>query len=133
VKPLLGDGVEYIGEVGGEDKTRLLGEALCLLNPIEWPEPFGMVMIESLACGTPVVVTPSGAAPEIVDDGVTGFIRRGEGALAAAVQQVHELDRAACRAAAEARFSNVRMAADHSAFYAEVAARRPAFAHKAAS
>jgi len=74
VKPLLGADIEYLGEVGGADKLQLLGEATCLLNPIAWPEPFGMVMIEALASGTPVVTTISGAAPEIVTDGVTGYL-----------------------------------------------------------
>ena len=84
VRPLLGDDIEYVGEVGGADKLALLGSATCLLNPIAWPEPFGMVMVEALACGTPVVATPMGAVPEIVDDGVTGFVRSGEDFLAEA-------------------------------------------------
>jgi glycosyltransferase involved in cell wall biosynthesis len=73
VAPFLGDGISYVGEVGGAEKTRLLGGAKALLNPISWPEPFGLVMIEALACGTPVLTLPNGAAPEIVDDGVEGF------------------------------------------------------------
>ena len=83
VRPLLGGDIEFVGEVGGTAKHELLGDALCLLNPMAWPEPFGMVMIEALASGTPVVATPRGAAPEIVDDGVTGYLRVGEDALAA--------------------------------------------------
>ncbi len=86
VKPLLTDSIEYVGELGPADKLALLGDASCLLNPICWPEPFGMVMIESLACGTPVVVTPCGAANEIVDDGVTGFVRSTEAGLTLGVQ-----------------------------------------------
>jgi glycosyltransferase involved in cell wall biosynthesis len=117
VEPLLGGDIEYIGEVGGDDKFRLLADARCLLNPIAWPEPFGMVMLEALACGTPVVTTPCGAAPELVDEGVTGFIRAGTVALAAAVGRVDELDRAACRAGVEARFSMERLAADHTRTY----------------
>ena len=117
VAPLLGGEVEYLGEVGPDDKYALLGEAACLLNPIAWHEPFGMVMIEALACGTPVVGTPCGAAPEIVDDGVTGFLRPDAEGLVAALAHVDRLDRAACRAAVEERFSMARMAADHVATY----------------
>jgi glycosyltransferase involved in cell wall biosynthesis len=123
VKPLLGHGVEYVGEVGGVDKLHLLGDATCLLNPIAWPEPFGMVMIEALAAGTPVVATPCGAVPEIVDDGVTGYIRRSEVDLAEAVLKVEDLSRDACRAAAAARFSIQRMAADHVRFYESITHR----------
>ena len=98
---------------GGETKLALLRGAVCLLNPIDWPEPFGMVMIEALACGTPVVATPCGAAPEIVDDGVTGFLRSDTDSLIAAMAHVGGLDRGACRAAAETRFSAKRMGAEH--------------------
>jgi glycosyltransferase involved in cell wall biosynthesis len=120
IKPRLGDGIEYVGEVGSDEKLELLGGAVALLNPIQWDEPFGMCMIEALACGTPVVTTPRGAAPEIVDDGTTGFVRAGRGQLAAALADVGTLDRRACRAAADARFSMERMAADHLAFYRDV-------------
>lgn len=113
VRPLLGPAVEYLGEVGGEQKLELIGDAACLLNPIAWPEPFGLVMVEALACGTPVVTTPQGAAPEIVDDGTTGFVRSDEQSLVVALGHVGGLDRAACRAAVEQRFSAARMAADH--------------------
>ncbi|HVW35162.1 MAG TPA: glycosyltransferase family 4 protein [Acidimicrobiia bacterium] len=123
VRPLLDGDVEYLGEVGGEDKDRLLADATCLLNPIAWPEPFGMVMIEALARGTPVVATPCGAAPEIVEDGVTGIVRDDDDQLARAVLTALTLDRAACRAAAETRFSMERMARDHEAVYAGLAAR----------
>ena len=113
VRPLLGGDVEYLGEVGGEAKRSLLADALCLLNPMQWPEPFGMVMVEAMAVGTPVVATPCGAAPEIVDDGVTGFLRTDVASLATALGHVAGLDRAACRRAVEARFSAARMATDH--------------------
>jgi glycosyltransferase involved in cell wall biosynthesis len=118
VRPLLGGDIEYIGEVGGNRKLRLIGEARCLLNPIAWSEPFGMVMIEALACGTPVIGTPCGAAPELIDSGVTGFLRRDPLALVAAMEHVDALDRSACRAVAEARFSMARMASDHTGIYA---------------
>jgi glycosyltransferase involved in cell wall biosynthesis len=120
VAPRLGPDVEYVGEVGGQDKLRLLGDAVCLLNPIAWPEPFGMVMVEALACGTPVVGTPEGAAPEIVDDGVTGHLRRDGGALSAAVLDASALDRAACRRSVERRFGIARMADDHLRLYRRV-------------
>ena len=85
VKPLLGDGVDLVGEITNGDKLALLGGATALLNPIRWPEPFGLVMTEALACGTPVITCPIGAAPEIVDDGVTGFLRGNHDALVDAV------------------------------------------------
>lgn len=129
VAPLLGSDVEFIGEVGGHEKLALLGGARCLLNPIAWPEPFGMVMIEALACGTPVLGTPMGSVPEIVDDEVTGFIGASEDDLAHALLRLGELDRAACRRAAGVRFSAERMAAEHVRFYQavldDVGHRRP--------
>ncbi|HLI16231.1 MAG TPA: glycosyltransferase family 4 protein [Acidimicrobiales bacterium] len=120
VRPLLGGDVTYLGEVGQADKLELLGQATCLLNPIAWPEPFGMVMVEALACGTPVVTTPHGAAPEIVEDGVVGFVRSGEAALAEAVADAAYLSRSACRKLAEERFSARRMALDHLRLYERV-------------
>jgi glycosyltransferase involved in cell wall biosynthesis len=120
VRPLLGGDIEFIGEVAGATKHQLLGDALCLLNPMAWHEPFGMVMIEALASGTPVVATPRGAAPEIVDDGVTGYLRIGEEALADSLQRVGVLDRAACRSAAEARFSLDHMVAGHVALFERI-------------
>ncbi len=121
VKPLLGNDIEYIGEVGTADKLNLLAEAVCLLNPIAWPEPFGMVMIEALASGTPVVATPAGAAPEIVDNGVTGFVVPSEELLVSALGKVAGLDRATCRMTACERFSSDRMVAEHLATYRAVA------------
>jgi glycosyltransferase involved in cell wall biosynthesis len=117
VAPLLGPDIEYVGEVGGADKRDLLAGARCLLNPIAWPEPFGMVMIEALASGTPVVATPCGSVPEIVTDGVTGFIASDETALADAVTRVGQLDRSACRKDTAERFSTARMVARHLDLY----------------
>ncbi len=125
IKPLLGPGVEYLGEVDYATKVELLGGAKMLLNPICWPEPFGMVMIEALACGTPVITTPFGAAPEIVDDGVTGFVRSGERALVEAVRRIDEIDRHRCRAAVEGHFSRRRMVDDHVALYQRVLSGEP--------
>jgi glycosyltransferase involved in cell wall biosynthesis len=126
IRPQLGTDVQYVGEVGGLDKLRLIGEATALLNPICWDEPFGMCMIEALACGTPVVATPRGSVPEIVDDGVTGFVRASTHDLADALRKVNRLDRRDCRASVESRFSMQRMVADHLAFYADVLAGRVA-------
>jgi glycosyltransferase involved in cell wall biosynthesis len=129
VRPLLGRGVEYVGEVGPRRKLELLAGAAALLNPIRWPEPFGLVMIEALACGTPVIAYKEGAAPEIVEHGVTGWLCADEADMAAAVERVDELDRRACRAAAEGPFSTARMVADHVEVYRRAIAgqlpRRP--------
>jgi glycosyltransferase involved in cell wall biosynthesis len=128
VRPLLGSGIEYVGEVGPEEKKTLLGGARCLLNPIAWPEPFGMVMIEALACGTPVVATPCGAVPEIVREGVTGFIAAGETALAEAVDRTTRLERGNCRRAVEGHFSARRMVEDHVLLYEQlIAGHHPEF------
>lgn len=122
VEPLLSRDIEYVGELGERDKLELIGGSTALLNPMQWPEPFGLVMIEALACGTPVVATPAGAAPEIVDDGVTGFLRCTERELASALHEAGSLDRDACRAAARERFSTRRMVDDHIRLYSQVAA-----------
>jgi glycosyltransferase involved in cell wall biosynthesis len=124
VEPLLGSEIDFVGEVGGEQKAALLRKASVLLNPITWHEPFGMVMIEALAAGTPVVATPMGSVPEIVDDGVTGLIRADEADLADAVRRAPDLDRSACHRAALARFSLERMVSDHVALYQRVAGVR---------
>ena len=97
VRPLLGRDVEYLGELSAQEKYHLLGGALAMINPIQWPEPFGLVMIESLACGTPVVATPCGSVPEIVKDGVTGFVRNKLSTLAEALTHAAKLDRRSCR------------------------------------
>ncbi|RNE59320.1 glycosyltransferase family 4 protein [Cryobacterium tepidiphilum] len=117
IRPLLGPSVEFIGELGTAEKYDLLGGALALVNPLQWAEPFGMVMIESLAAGTPVVATPRGSAPEIVDDGRTGYLRDGEAALVQALQRAGELDRGLCRMAVEERFGPERMASEHLELY----------------
>lgn len=117
VRPLLGADVTYVGEVDRQEKVELLGGAVCLLNPISWPEPFGMVMIEALACGTPVVSSDYGAAPEIVEDGVVGFVAHGRAGLVEALGRVGEIDRAACRSRVEKHFSVERMVAEHVAVY----------------
>jgi glycosyltransferase involved in cell wall biosynthesis len=130
IKPLLrraGTSVEFIGEVGGADKDRLLGEAYALLFPIDWPEPSGLVMIEAMACGTPVIAFRRGAVAEVMVDGVTGFVVDDVEGAVRAVGLLAGLDRARCRAAFEERFSAGRMAADYVAVY-ERLLRRPAAA-----
>jgi glycosyltransferase involved in cell wall biosynthesis len=117
VKPLLCSDVEYVGELGWADKLELLGGSFALLNPMQWAEPFGLVMIEALATGTPVVATPVGSAPELVDDGVTGYLRTDCGQLAKALLEATLLDRATCRAEAGRRFSSERMVAEHVQLY----------------
>jgi glycosyltransferase involved in cell wall biosynthesis len=124
VKPLLCSDVEYVGELGYDEKLDLVGSSFALLNPIQWAEPFGLVMIEALAVGTPVVATRVGSAPEIVDDGVTGFLRTGRGALATALVEAARLDRGACRRAAQERFDTERMVREHVRVYEDLAAGR---------
>jgi len=113
VEPYLNDDLRYLGEVSHERKLELLAGARCLLFPIRWPEPFGMVMIEAMACGTPVLAFPEGAAPEVVQDGRTGFICRDVQEMADAIKRVDTLDRAECRASVENYFSTQRMVAEH--------------------
>ncbi|WP_436497955.1 glycosyltransferase family 4 protein [Actinokineospora sp. HUAS TT18] len=120
VEPHLGGTVEYLGEATANEAMTLLAGAVALLNPIQWPEPFGLVMIEALACGTPVVTLRAGAAPEIVDDGVTGFVCDGHDELVAAVGRVGELDRRACRAVVADYFCTGRVVADHLRLYEEM-------------
>lgn len=120
VEPLLGGEVEYVGEARLDDAMELLAGARALLNPIRWPEPFGLVMIEALACGTPVVALRSGAAPEIVEDGVTGFLCDTHDDLVDAVGRVGELDRRACRAVVAEYFNTERVVRDHLDLYEEM-------------
>jgi glycosyltransferase involved in cell wall biosynthesis len=128
VAPLLGRGIEYLGEVGYERKVALLQGATALVNPIQWPEPFGLVMIEALACGTPVLASPAGAAPEIVEDGVTGYLCEDHAAMAEHLADTRTLDRTACRDVVERRFSTERMADGYERLFQRVLADRPAVA-----
>jgi glycosyltransferase involved in cell wall biosynthesis len=133
IKPLLDDPVvEYLGEIGGAAKDEFLGNAYALLFPIDWPEPFGLVMIESMACGTPVIACRKGSVPEIIDDGITGFIiDRWEDAVAA-VGCVAKLSRRRCRKVFERRFSAARMARDYVEVYQRVIAGRRASVQRSA-
>jgi glycosyltransferase involved in cell wall biosynthesis len=123
IKPLLGSDVEYVGELGPMDKLALVADSFALLNPLQWAEPFGLVMIEALASGTPVVATPTGSAPEIVDDGLTGYLRMNQPGLAAGLIEAGHLDRADCRAAAVDCFSTERMVAAHLRLYRDLVSR----------
>ena len=113
--------VEFLGEIGEEDKEAFLGGARALLFPIDWPEPFGIVMIEALACGTPVIAFDDGSVREVIDHGVTGFVVRTMGDAIRAARQAGELDRAACRAAFERQFTAGRMTSQYVRTYRRLA------------
>ncbi|MBV9378729.1 MAG: glycosyltransferase, partial [Alphaproteobacteria bacterium] len=116
-------GVEFVGEIGEGEKGKFLGGAVALLFPIDWPEPFGLVMIEAMANGTPVIAFRRGSVSEIIDDGVTGFIVDSTDAAIAAVRRVVGLDRLAVRRRFEERFSAERMARDYVERYIDVLSR----------
>jgi glycosyltransferase involved in cell wall biosynthesis len=120
VEPLLRDPlVEYVGEIGDGEKQDFLGNARVLLFPIDWPEPFGLVMIEAMACGTPVIALRRGSVPEILEDGVTGFIVDDLDDAVGATQRVGEISRRRCREVFEERFTAERMARDYVELYAQ--------------
>jgi glycosyltransferase involved in cell wall biosynthesis len=124
IEPRLGEpGIELIGEVSGEAKARFLGGAAALLFPIRWPEPFGLVMIEALACGTPVLALRRGSVPEVVEHGLTGFVADCADDLVRAVGRLTEIDRCRCRVAAETRFSTVAMVDQYEAIYRRLLGR----------
>jgi len=109
--------VEYIGEISDHEKSDFLSGAIGLLVPIDWPEPFGLVMIEAMACGTPVIAYNRGSVPEIIDEGLTGFVVEDETSAVAAVGRLSGLSRHAIRKQFEARFTAHRMALDYLAAY----------------
>jgi len=117
--------VEFIGEIGESQKAAFLGGASALLFPIDWPEPFGLVMIEALACGTPVVAFRGGSVVEVIDEGVTGFVVDRMADAIEATRNVQRLSRQQCRATFERRFNVTRMAADYVAVYERLVAERP--------
>jgi len=124
IEPLLNNPlVEYIGEIGYPDKNAFLGNALALLFPINWPEPFGLVMIEAMACGTPVIAYRSGSVPEVIEEGRTGFLVNDVEVAAKAVEHVSELSREECRRSFEERFSATRMAKDYLTVYQKLTRR----------
>jgi glycosyltransferase involved in cell wall biosynthesis len=127
IRPLLDHPlIEFVGEIGDAGKSAFLGGAAALLFPIEWPEPFGLVMIEAMACGTPVVAYDYGSVPEVIEHGVTGYIVRSEAEAARAVSQLGRLNRATIRSRFEARFSAVAMARRYLDIYARLGASEPA-------
>jgi glycosyltransferase involved in cell wall biosynthesis len=123
IKPLIRDNpfVEFIGEINDQQKPAFLSGAQALIFPIDWPEPFGLVMIESMACGTPVIAYRSGSVPEVIDEGVSGFIVSDEDEAVAATKKLHQLDRATVRATFDRRWTARRMAEDYVEVYHELA------------
>jgi glycosyltransferase involved in cell wall biosynthesis len=121
VEPLLGDDAEYLGEVPEARKRELMARARCFLFPIQWAEPFGLVMAEAMAAGTPVIATRNGAVPEVVIDRVTGFIVDDTEEMIERLLRIDEIDPGACRAHVEATFSPERMAAGYERNYETIA------------
>ncbi len=122
IEPLLSQAhVEFIGEIGEHQKSEFLGNAAGLVFPIAWREPFGLVMIEAMACGTPVIAFENGSVPEVIEHGVTGFIVQNENEAADAVKQIHTLDRSRIRAEFDRRFTAHHMAENYLALYARLA------------
>ena len=121
VEPLLRSAVvEYVGEISDEEKDQFLGNAYALLFPIDWPEPFGLVMIEAMACGTPVIAYDGGAVSEVIEEGRTGFIVKEVEGATEAVRRVPELSRVRCREVFEKRFTAARMASNYLQVYERV-------------
>jgi len=118
VEPLLNEShVEWVGEISDQKKDEFLGNAYALLFPIDWPEPFGLVMIEAMACGTPVIAYDHGSVPEVIEDGVNGFVVKDLEGAAQAVRRVPDLSRGQCREVFENRFTATRMATDYVRLY----------------
>jgi glycosyltransferase involved in cell wall biosynthesis len=129
IEPLLNDpGVEWIGEISDQQKNEFLGNAYALLFPIDWPEPFGLVMIEAMACGTPVIAYDRGSVPEVMENGVTGFVVKELDGAAEAVRHARNLSRVRCREIFEKRFTASRMANDYVDVYERIMQRDAAYA-----
>ncbi len=125
IEPLLSDPlVEFIGEIDDEEKNEFLGDALALVAPFDWPEPFGLVFIEAMACGTPVLAYRRGSVPEIIEDGHTGFIAESLDEMIASAGRLQDLDRRRCREAFEERFTVERMVQDYLTLYELLVDRR---------
>jgi glycosyltransferase involved in cell wall biosynthesis len=125
IKPMIksSSNVEYIGEIADKDKSEFLSGATVLLVPIDWPEPFGLVMIEAMACGTPVIAFNRGSVPEVIDDGLTGFIVEDINGAIGAVDRLDHLSRAKIRTHFEQHFTARRMAQDYLGVYRSLADR----------
>ena len=118
IKPLLKDPlVDYVGEIGDGEKNEFLGNAQALLFPIDWPEPFGLVMIEAMACGTPIIAYRNGSVPEVIEHGATGFVVDSLEDAVKAVERLPAISRRRCREIFEKRFSARRMAHDYVTAY----------------
>ena len=117
--------VEFVGEIGDDEKSDFLGGARALLFPIDWPEPFGLVMIEAMACGTPVIAYGCGSVPEVIDDGVTGFIVANDDEAIDAISRIPNLNRRGVRRRFDERFSSVAMARRYLDLYARLVGARP--------
>jgi glycosyltransferase involved in cell wall biosynthesis len=117
--------VEFIGEIGNDEKNAFLGDAAALLFPIQWPEPFGLVMIEALACGTPVVAYRSGSVPEVIQDGTAGFIVDDADGAVRAINKLSQIERRNCRKHFECHFSDERMSSDYLTIYQRLVRREP--------
>jgi glycosyltransferase involved in cell wall biosynthesis len=129
IEPILNNPlVEYVGEIGEAEKDQFLGNAYALLFPIDWPEPFGLVMIEAMACGTPVIAYRQGSVPEVMEHGVTGFVVDNLKDAVRAVERIGTLSRLACRQVFEERFSAARMARDYLTIFERIADRKPVIA-----
>lgn len=129
IEPLLDDPhVEWVGEITDQQKNDFLGNAYALLFPIDWPEPFGLVMIEAMACGTPIIAYKRGSVPEVMRNGVTGFVVRDLHEAVEATRRVHDLSRAGCREVFEQRFTAGRMANDYLDLYEQMLSRDAAYA-----
>jgi glycosyltransferase involved in cell wall biosynthesis len=117
IKPHLNKNIEYVGELGQKELSKFYGPAKAFLYPIEWEEPFGLVVAESMACGTPVIAYSRGAMPELIENGKTGFLVRNQNEMIAAMKKIDALDRAAIRQFAEEKFSGERMVSEYEKFY----------------
>ena len=121
IKPILNDPlIEFVGEIGYAEKNEFLGNALAFLFPVNWPEPFGIVMIEALACGVPIIAYPYGSVPEVIEDSVTGFLVRDVASAVQALNRIGEIERATCRRTFEERFTTPRMAHDYLIIYEQL-------------
>jgi glycosyltransferase involved in cell wall biosynthesis len=128
IRPLLDDSlIQYVGEISHSERDGFFGNALAILFPIEWPEPFGLVMIEAMACGTPVIAYRRGSVPEVLEDGMTGFIVDGIDEAVKAVSRVGTMNRLRIHEVFETRYSVARMTADYLFLYRQLVRLKPEF------